>query len=1318
MTPRLLQNVRSAAVAALFGVLAVALAAAYLFCFSPSRPPPRTAAAAGLDTRAMDDALAPAAVSGQVARILACGSRYEGQEGLSAVRARLREAFSNAGFQVYTLTQTVPVPVTLRREILGSDGRPLAGVRIYPFQPNHVQPIATPAGGVTGRLVLASDVLLRTSPRFDDCIAVIDADAPPETYGYNWLSYAQAGFQAVIVASRHGLEGVRWTDVGGLRATAPVNYPRLAADAGLFAHLDQIVTLRVNVTWRPVASETLVAVRPAVRPAREAAVFTAMLDAPSVLPDLAPGTLGAVNLAAQQALLNGLAGSHDDPRRVRDVVFVCYSSFTMGLLAPDALTSTIGTAWKRDDARRCLADELAANAVTAAGVRRALALFDDPRTFDDAAFTVARVASLDASAGKAFSEACDNVAGTVLLELSESQLQARLAFLRTGGQADSPAFAAYREAKERSDAAMGVAALPLRKLLDDPRARAFATGNNLRGRVVARLRELAAFHDARAAELGRALAVHDLLRHYDRLVAMGVLLAPADPARTRGEALSFFMGEDVEKDTLRQAPVIDDILLGVMQRGGLGVDVSYDPLHGRDHNNWAPARIASLPVDVLHWNSKGYPAFVLINTDRTYAYNRAALPVDDGAWHDLDTLRGSLRAYGRVALAMVYGAGAFEPPVRSRLCSYSGRVVASGVGRAVVPTYPLAGALVGHKGNTYQFEQTGYNVHPFLMTDPYGRYACLSTSVPILPAGQAGYSPEAVGFADDGTIRFIKDEGSQGQRLYKSINVGSWGNRQDINIVAFRAAPVALLDTVNPQNLKAYTGFDFLRRDGLVEVPKINTFSRANGVVVVFLEPDCRFFVTLKAGAPENDKVQAIRAFLLGDVTAFHPTVGSEIDGPGYLASDTPRLLDVPRHTTRSMVAVNGLRLDVQRNAGMADVRVQDFHARSLDLAGRAASESSAHAATLDWRAAATYAIMNHPVLRRNVSEAIWGVIWYLGLLVPFAFFFEKLAFGFTDIRHQLAAQAVIFLVVFALLWLLHPAFAMIRSSLMILLGFVIMLIAGGITLLFSGKFKENLESLRRQRGQATAADVNTLGILGTAFALGLNNMHRRLVRTGLTCATLVLLTFAMICFTSVQSDIVDTTVAVGKASYEGLLIKPERFAPITEAELFALRDRYQHVHTLATRGMVVGHQGWDRVNYNPDIEIVYESAGDLPKRRTVSTMLELGPNEPLRRGIRLLTRGGWFTEESIKTEREIPPVLLAAPLAAGLGLRPADVDAGPVVVAINGKHVRVQGIFDADTLATCATSTGVTCCRSISRPCAPSRSVVTACWPTRTRRA
>jgi len=1270
-------------------LLAVGLALFFLRVFSPARPLPRLPTFEGYDRRPMDAALAPESVSNELQAILACGSRFQGQAGFDRARTLVGDAFAAAGLdETYELGQDVPAPRTVVREILDGSGRPLPDVEIFPFQPNHFQPIVTPEAGATATLVLATDELLRSRPSFSNCIAVVDVASPPVSYGRDWVRYAQAGFQGMILAHREGLARMRWEEIGGCRGSSPVNYLRLAATEGVFAHLGETVTVRVKVVWEQTHDRTLVGILRAKNPAAEALLVTACVDAPSVLPDSAPGTLGAVNLAAQLSVLKGLAAYRDDPHRVRDIVFVSYSAQSMGQLAANMLTAALGHALDRDSARQDLENKRSQNAAQRGQVAACLELMADPRFLAGADVTVAKAARLSADARTAFEEQLRYTVNTLVLERSEVQLQARLAFLREGGKdTASPAFARYREAKLRYDEAMTLAGLPLRKLFGEPKPRALAAACDLRGRLAARLQELAAFHDARDTQLGQSLAVNRRMARYRQLIAVGSFLAPADRARTTGEKVSFLMGKGVEENTLRQAPLIDEVLLSVMQHAGRDLALTYEPLHrdpSHKHNAWAHGLVNQTPVDVLHWNAKGYPAFVLINTDRSDAYSRYGSPIDDPRLHDLETVRQSLRLLGRATLAMAYGKGAFEPAVRASLSSYGGRVFLSNVGRSIIPNYPLSGALVGHKGATYDFAQAGYNLYPFLATDPYGRYELSRASVSIIPGGLPnGYSPEAVGFGPDGLIRYMKDDGPQGQRVYKSIDAGTWTDRTKINIVTFRADPVTLFDIINPQSLKTYTGFGFLTRDGLAAVGKYNSFALADGIVTTFLEPDCRFFVTLKAGSPGNDKVQETRAFLLGSDASYLPDPEREIDGCGYLAADVSRLCGIPRQVAQSMLSVNGRRLELQERYHMADERVLAFHKRSQTLlATSLVPGTPQHAAELEQRAAVTYATLNHPVIRRTIDESVKGILWYLGLLVPFAFFFEKLAFGFSDIRKQLTAQAAIFLVVFLLLRFLHPAFAMIRSSMMILLGFVIMLISGGITVLFAGKFKENLEDLQKRRGQVTAAEVNAMGVLGTAFTLGLNNMHRRLVRTGLTCATLVLLTFAMICFTSVQSDLVDTVTAIGKAPYPGMLIKPDLLKPITDAELFALSDRYGQSYPLAPRRMMVGGQGWDRINHNPEIEAVYEPANGLSKRHGVTSVLELGAQEPLQGRIRLLTQGGWFTTNMVKAEIDVPPVLIADSLATSLGIRPEDVDRGGVTIKISGKQVRVHGIFDASSLA------------------------------------
>ncbi len=153
------------------------------------------------------------------------------------------------------------------------------------------------------------------------------------------------------------------------------------------------------------------------------------------------------------------------------------------------------------------------------------------------------------------------------------------------------------------------------------------------------------------------------------------------------------------------------------------------------------------------------------------------------------------------------------------------------------------------------------------------------------------------------------------------------------------------------------------------------------------------------------------RAFCLGtlhsDDSSWQPS-DNEIDGPGYLAVDTAFFRDLPEEAYASVSWLAGKRLALQSAYQMADAPTLAFDRKSSTIATNAA----AHAAETpyldqqqEYGAALSYQILNHPVIRGTVSEAVAGILWYLGLLVPFAFFFEKLAFGFADIRRRLLVQ-------------------------------------------------------------------------------------------------------------------------------------------------------------------------------------------------------------------------------------------------------------------------------------------------------------------------
>ena len=272
--------------------------------------------------------------------VLSAGSRFMGQPGVYATEAYIRDAFEQAGLEVYEQENWTVAPRTVLREAtLPDEGdAPLDGVAVYPFMPNHLQPIATPDEGVTGTLVLLTETALRTRARFDDCIGLIDASEgqTSDECGFDWRRYAQLGLRAVVVSHPGGLEEVPWHRAGGERegmvGGLPINFPRVAADPGIFDYVGRRIRLRVRVVFEEVENTTLVGILRAggsskEKPNRDALIIESSYDACSILPDRAPGVSQALWPATQLALLRGAAPYKD--RLVRDVVFVAFGAQMM-----------------------------------------------------------------------------------------------------------------------------------------------------------------------------------------------------------------------------------------------------------------------------------------------------------------------------------------------------------------------------------------------------------------------------------------------------------------------------------------------------------------------------------------------------------------------------------------------------------------------------------------------------------------------------------------------------------------------------------------------------------------------------------------------------------------------------------------------------------------------------------------------------------------------------------------------------------------------------------------------------------------------------
>lgn len=1259
--------------ACVFLALTALVATLFLRAFPAVPLPPRVNASLSVPVTEIESATSPAAVLEQFDRVIALGDRCPGMPGYDAAHRFVRDAYRDAGLDLIEQPVTFPSPVTETRAIFDEQGKPLDGVEIFPLLPNHLQPVVTPEGGLTGRIELVTDELLAEATRFDDAIALVDARKPPKNLGLSWSRYAQVGFRAVIVADRGGLAEIKPASFSGMVGSVPINFVRLAATEKIFDYVGKQVKIDTVVRWKQIQTTNLVGVlrSGAGNGSQEAIVIHAEFDAPSFMPDRSPGSLGALNLAVHLNLVKALAGYRKDLQR--DVIFVAHGTRFMGMIGLDRLLAAAGPAHLIATAHDEISAARVANQTSLANVQAARKICDDANFLSDAAST----SNLMKGAAPAVQEVVESqlrfVINDLVMELGETVLARRLDDIRArGSEGEAAALSAFQVAKREQDQASAASSYPPEKIVGERAALAKRT--NLAGRLRDRLQLLETDLVAKVAQGEADLKINEIFGRYSNRIALGTILAPADPTKLKREVVAFnsgALGATNYADLLRTT---DGLLASVAREANLGATFRYEAIDTKLTQKGDS--IGSAKPAALLFNTMGWPAFDLVNPDRSDSYSGLTASYLPREAREMISIEQSLKFTGRTALSIAMGIGRFEPIRQTPRSDFGGRVLAGGIGKSIIPSHPLVKALVASKA---ALASEGFFYGPVLAVDPEGWFELPFNSA--RPVSQWSPVVEAARLNDRGMITWIRDEGPAGASTAGTVDLTK-GALANLRLVGFRAAPVCVLDLVNPQTLRSYTNVGF----GLAPRPRMNGWLEGGSIAAAFVEPDSRCFLIFYAGTEGNPLVQEIRAFALAVPEGSDEDPESEMDRWGFLAADTPFVRDVEKEVARSMLLMNKKRGELQARHGMLDRTSVRFQNRSEELLAKSATPGlSQRASSLLKQDAVTYAQLNHPVLRESIREAVIGILWYLGLLVPFVFFFEKLALGFTDIRKQLFAHAVIFVLVFALLRWLHPAFEMVRSSVMILLGFVIMLISLGVTALFSGKFGENLDEIRRQRGQVVAAQAHKSGVIATAFLLGLNNMHRRKVRTGLTCATLVLMTFAMICFAGIQSRTTSVSAALGKAMYQGLLIHPEKFKPIDGGELFALRSRYGREFQIAPRFMLVGVRTWQQTLHNPSLLLTNNSAGSAPGRVEIDSILTFMPEEPLRDQIKLLTNTGWFTPEMADRTDTDPPVMLPEKIATELGVTIEQVNsagAAGVSVQINGKQVSVVGIFDPQTLA------------------------------------
>ena len=1233
-------------------------------------------------------ALSPAAARGQVdeaaftadvAALSAQPTRMPGSQGYyNAATYLVNQIKALPNVQVQEQRFQVLAPETDAAS-LTVPPRPAAA--IYPLLPAGVRLNATPAEGITGRLVYCGVGELKDvrPAALDGQIAVLETTA-----GDRWTTVVNLGARAVLLLGDPATTNV---DLRAHDVPVPVNFPRFYLPPGPLAddlRHDRVTapaTLRANVTWRRAVAYNYFALvkSPAAAPSPALAV-TVPFDSSCLVPELAPAATQAAQAASGLALLRDLS-RHPPAKPVLfcftggdSTAFLASRNMLAALADPPAASAT-----ERDDlsARR---DELSAE------LARARHLLPRPT-------------SLDPGRDRTLVDRL-----TKILELDELNVQDRLFEVRdVRPGTDTPGLRAERRSLEDKRAALSRAAFAFRQrpadlaspdlapiatdvcrraidaLAGPPEANDQGTAGGLIGDVTARL-----------AALGQRV---DLYRWLATAEGRNADPQPADAADEY--LIELLVGLDLTDRGYRAGPVT----YGRFCRSSTVADVQHyaewftataaaDPAWFRDLNgtvdlaplgnalsqvSWMPGP-QSIPSEM--GQAWGIPSLSFITLDDLRPFRDT--PADTPDKLHLRPIVEQLSAV-RALLWHAWDDPAFSAPAehKAKHVTLTGQVVSPSSGRPV-PDLPRGGFLVDY----FNVNRDDLRV-PSVRDEPYTIGTRRAEVQPCDADGNYRFegmwrlNPDQQEVAVNayqvrpgtGQVTACTDLGTQAGDIQIYANYHD-RDPDPLRSLVFNCGEFSLTGLYDPRYLQDLTDVLPLDARRNADPQKYNLLLKRQ-LMAGYVEPGTPLDLLLRYGRVGN-------RLILVDLppTPADRAAGTEPVGRGYTPEQLDHLGPIALATARDFWRLDDLRLAKYRRAGVTSDLLDALHRQAgkqiADAAALVADPGAdARALMTDANGAWANEARVYAAAQDMANDVIRAAIFLLLLLVPFSFCMERLLVGTPNVYRQIAGVAAIFAVMTAALWSFHPAFQISASPLIIVLAFAIIFMSVVVIGVVYQKFDAELKRIRSGRAAAEGTSLARTSVLMAAVVLGIANMRRRKFRTVLTSTTVVLVTFAVLCFTSASRYLDSRTLPTGVPThYSGVMVRQRGFRPMTGqlvSNLTAALDELYGRQGRRDRPTVV--QRWWNVNPADPQDQVH-----VLKSKTavvaLPALLGLSPGESAVSDVADVIGPGFA---ALDRDADAQVIYLSTATARDLDVREND------TVDVGGLDLRVAGTYDAD---------------------------------------
>lgn len=601
--------------------------------------------------------------------------------------------------------------------------------------------------------------------------------------------------------------------------------------------------------------------------------------------------------------------------------------------------------------------------------------------------------------------------------------------------------------------------------------------------------------------------------------------------------------------------------------------------------------------------------------------------------------------------------------IQGGFATVGGQVVEYDPRKSFVPNQPVGDSIAIYRNGNKSF--MGVRANLVEVTDGRGNFsfpgiAPVTAYGGVHPSSLAAYKLDK----DTGGIRFAPDQGVFGGEFnYTAFDVAT--SSKMMPVIVFPCVATNVFDLVDPQSLRVLGGLQVL--DGSTNGPP-RTFGTAVAVpewmvshvedgAVIFTQPDIRVKLLMDAGPA------AMRLLLLNSTGS---QTAAEAEGVGYDVGKGTIITNTAYKAASDMWNLNNFRIQKLARYRIINQGLNKLHQQArveLNKAEAALKAKDFESFESYSRSAWGFAARAYPDVQRTATDVVRGVLFYMALLLPFAFFLERLFFGWPDLNRQLITFSLIFVLVTLGFSRIHPAFEITLSPMIVILAFIMLVLSALVIFLVTGKFEEQLRALNRQVSGVHRVDIGRISVAAAAFSLGVSNMRRRKARTVLTCVSLILVTFIVLSFTSIVNEIrFNVRPTANKPNYQGIMLRTAMWEALQEPAYRLLNDEFGRKRAVAPRawffGAALGEQSFLTV-----------SNGD--KRYDAKAAVGLSPEESrVTEPQQTLVAGRWFQGNELRS------VILPERMAKELGVSRDEV--GRAQVRFAGVPYTVIGIASA----------------------------------------